>query len=58
MVQSPYFEIQHSKESNGWNWGWMPQGTEGNFQLFTMVLEVTMDRYTHLVGVSMFQLKI
>jgi len=25
------FEIQHSKESNGWNWGWMPQGTEGNF---------------------------
>ena len=25
------FEIQHSKESNGWNWGWMPQSTEGNF---------------------------
>ena len=27
------FEIQHSKESNGWNWGWMPQGTEGNFSV-------------------------
>jgi hypothetical protein len=25
------FEIQHSKESNGWNWGWLPQSTEGNF---------------------------
>jgi hypothetical protein len=25
------FEIQHSKESNGWNWGWLPQSTEGHF---------------------------
>ena len=25
------YEIQHTKESNWWDWGYVPQGTEGNF---------------------------
>ena len=25
------YEIQHSKGSNWWDWGYVPQGTEGNF---------------------------
>ena len=51
------FEVQHSKNSNWWDWGF-PQGSEGSFGLFTTELEDTMVPFMLKDGVLMFQLKI
>ena len=52
------YEIQHTKESNWWDWGYVPQGTEGNFGVIHHGIRGYSGLYTLQAGVLMFLLKI
>ena len=51
------FEVQYSKNSNWWDWGFLKDLKE-TLELFTTELEDTTDLFMLKVGVSMFQLRI